>query len=165
MKRLGVLVLVLVGTAAIMAHPHFNKKVIAQLPGGIEATITYVTVPSNEEHTQKAEIGSFLTPLSPRLNLSGELIVGSIRIPAGAHIIGVVKKGAEDWTLALYPGRLGRGERVDTSRLIQLDSMYYRTDEAFEHLTIDISPGHGRFEGRAVLTINFSTLTLHGALT
>ncbi len=164
MKKVGVFVLVLVGATVLMAHPHFNKKVIAQLPGGVEATISYQTVPANEQHTQGAAIGSFLTPRSPGLNLSGELRVGSTVIPAGDLIIGVVKNGAEDWTLALYPGQVGRGETLDTSRLIKLDSMFTRTSEAVEHLSIDINPGHGRFEGKAVLIINFGTLTLHGAL-
>ena len=164
MRKIGVFVLVLVGASVLMAHPHFNKQIIAQLPGGVEATISFQTVPANEEHTQGAAIGSFLTPRSPSLNLSGELRVGSLTIPAGDHIIGVIKNSAEDWTLALYPGQIGRGETPDSSRFIKLDSMFSRTSEAVEHLTIDINPGHGRLEGKAVLIINFGTLSLHGAL-
>jgi hypothetical protein len=163
-RKIGVFVLVLVGASVLMAHPHFNKKIIAQLPGGVEATISFTTVPANEEHTKGAAIGSFLTPRSPSLKLSGELRVGSLTIPAGDYIIGVIKNGAEDWTLALYPGQIGRGETPDSSRFIKLDSMFSRTSEAGEHLTIDINPGHGRLEGKAVLIINFGTLTLHGAL-
>ena len=165
MKKLGVFMLVLGGTTLLLAHPHFIKTVATVLPGGVEATITYQTVPANEEHTQNAENGSFMTPNSPRLKLSGELKSGSMTIPAGELIIGVVKNSAEDWTLALYPGRIRRGETTDNSKLIKLDSMFFRTTEPIEHLTIDITPGHGRLEGKAVLTINFGTLVLHGALT
>ncbi len=164
MKKLGTFLLILVGAAFVTAHPHFNKKVTAQLPGGVEASISYQTVPANEEHTRNAEVGSFVTPRSPRLALSGELKVGSITIPAGESIIGVVKNSADDWTLALYPGQLGRGQELDSSKLIKLDSMFSRTEDLIEHLTIDISPGHGRLEGKAVLTINFGTLALQGAL-
>ncbi len=164
MRKIGVFVLVLVGASVLMAHPHFNKKVIAQLPGGVEATISYQTVPANEQHTQGAAVGSFLTPRSPGLNLSGELTVGSLTIPAGDLIIGVIKNGAEDWTLALYPGQIGQGQTPDASRFIKLDSVFHRTSDPIEHLTIDITPGHGRLEGKAVLTINFGTLTLQGAL-
>jgi len=164
MRQLGTFLLILVGATFVMAHPHFNKKLTAQLPGGVEASVSYQTVPANEEHTRNAEVDSFITPRSPRLALSGELKVGSTTIPAGESIIGVVKNGPEDWTLALYPGQLGRGQELDSSKLIKLDSMFSRTEEPIEHLTIDISPGHGRLEGKAVLTINFGTLTLHGAL-
>ena len=164
MKKIGVFVLTLAGTTFLMAHPHFNKKLSAELPGGVEATITYQTVPANEEHARSAEVGSFITPRSPRLELSGELKAGMVTIPAGQLIIGVVKNGPEDWDLALYPGKLERGETLDTSKLIKLDSMFSRTREAIEHLTIDISPGHGRLEGKAVLVISFGTLSLQGAL-
>jgi hypothetical protein len=164
MKKLGTFLLILVGAAFVTAHPHFNKKVTAQLPGGVEASISYQTVPANEEHTRIAEVGSFLTPRAPRLALSGELKVGSVTIPAGESIIGVVKNGPEDWTLALYPGQLGRGQELDSSKLIKLDSLFSKTADPTGHLTIDITPGHGRHEGKAVLTISFGTLALQGAL-
>jgi len=164
MKQLGTFLVILVGATFVIAHPHFNKKVTAQLPGGVEASITYQTVPANEEHTRNAEVGSFVTPRSPLLTLSGELNVGSITIPAGELIIGVVKNGPEDWTLALYPGQIGRGQAPESSKLIKLDSMYWKTEEVIEHLTIDITPGHGQHEGKAVLTIHFGTLAVHGAL-
>ncbi|MDA2934706.1 hypothetical protein MYX82_10245 [Acidobacteria bacterium AH-259-D05] len=165
MKKLVVFVFVLLGATLLLAHPHFNKTVTAELPGGVEAIITYQTVPANEEHAQNAENGTFITPRSPLLKISGELQSGSVTIPAGELIIGVVKNSAEDWSLALYPGKIGRGETADSSKLIKLDSMFFRTTEPIEHLTIDITPGHGRLEGKAVLSINFGTLTLHGALT
>lgn len=164
MKQCATFLLILVGTTFVIAHPHFNKKVTAQLPGGVEASISYQTVPANQEHTRNAAVGSFVTPRSPRLALSGELMVGSTTIPAGELIIGVVKNGSNDWTLALYPGTLGRGEAPESSKLIKLDSMYFETTDVTEHLTIDITPGHGRHEGKAVLSILFGTLALHGAL-
>ena len=83
MKKIGVFVLTLAGTTFLMAHPHFEKKLSAELPGGVEATITYQTVPANEEHARSAEVGSFITPRSPRLELSGELKAGMVTIPAG----------------------------------------------------------------------------------
>jgi len=62
MKQLGTFLVILVGATFVIAHPHFNKKVTAQLPGGVEASISYQTVPANEEHTSNAEVGSFVTP-------------------------------------------------------------------------------------------------------
>ena len=114
-----------------------------------------------KEHARNAEIGIFI--VTARLKSSGELEAGSATIPAGEHIIGVSKDGPENWTLALYSGQLDRAP--DSSKLIKLDSMFFRTTEAIEHLMLDITPGHGRLEGRAVLTINFGTLALQAALT
>ena len=164
MRKLGVFVLVLLGVTILSAHPHFNKKVTAELPDGVEATIAYQTVPANEEHTKKVPNGSFVTPRSPRLTLSGDLMAGSLSIPAGQYIIGVVKNSASDWTLALYPGTLGRGETPEDSKLLKLDSMFFTVSEPIEHLTLDFNAGHGRHEGKAVLTVNFGSMVVHGSL-
>ena len=164
MRKLGVFVFILLGATILSAHPHFNKQITAQLPGDVEATITYQTVPANEEHTNAAPNGSFVTPRSPRLTLSGDLMAGSLSIPAGQYIIGVVKNSASDWTLALYPGTLGQGETPADSDLLKLDSMFFTVTEPIEHLTLDITPGHGKHEGKAVLTINFGSMAVHGAL-
>lgn len=165
MKKFAFLVLVVLGTTVLMAHPHFRKTVTVALPGGVEATISYQTVPGNEMHAENAQIGSFITPRGPRLTLSGELRAGSVSLPAGEYTIGVVKNGASDWTLALYPGRLGRRETPDVSKLIKLDSMFSDSSGKTEHLLVDITPGHGKFEGKAVLTVKFGKLFLDGALT
>ena len=164
MRKVGILVFILLGATILSAHPHFNKQITAQLPGDVEATITYQTVPANEEHTNAAPNGSFVTPRSPRLTLSGDLMAGSLSIPAGQYIIGVVKNSASDWTLALYPGTLGQGETPADSDLLKLDSMFFTVTEPIEHLTLDITPGHGKHEGKAVLTINFGSMAVHGAL-
>lgn len=164
MKKLCLLGVVLAATAAVLAHPHVRKTRTVDLPSGVEARVSYYTVPVNETHAVNADAGSFLTPGSPRLNLSGELIVGSLSIPAGDYIIGVVKNGVEDWTMALYPGRSQFREAVDTSKLIKLDSTYSRSEETSEHLLIDIAQGEGRLAGRTVLLIKFGSMTCTGAL-
>ena len=164
MKRLSLLGVVLVGTTVVLAHPHFRKTLTVDLPTGVEASISYRTVPANEIHATSAQVGSFVTPRAPRLTLSGELSAGSLTIPAGEYTIGVIKNSAEDWTMALYPGRLGRREAPDTSKLIKLDSTYSGSEGTTEHLLIDIAPGHGRLEGRAVLLIEFGSMTCAGAL-
>ncbi len=164
MRKPGIFVFVLLGATILSAHPHFNKQITAQLPGDVEATVAYQTVPANEEHTNAAPDGSFVTPRSPKLTLSADLTAGSLKLPAGEYIIGVVKNNASDWTLALYPGTIGRGETPDNSRLIKMDSIFFTVTEPIEHLTLDITPGHGRHEGIAVLSINFGSLAVHGAL-
>jgi len=152
------------GCAALLAHPHFNKTVTAKLPSGVEATVTYNTTPANETHAANAAVGSFVTPRRPRLKLAGEVMAGGVTIPAGEYVIGVIKNGANDWTMALAPGDAPRGAPVDMSKVIKLESAYSGSEGTAAHMLIDITPGKGKFEGRAVLTLHFGKLFLSGAL-
>ena len=164
MKRLmnGTLLVIFLGTS-LLAHPHFRKSVTVKL-GNVDATVTYQTVPSNELHAQNAKVGAFVTPRAPRLTLSGELKAGAVTLPAGEYTIGVIKNGDKDWTMALYPGQLARGSEPDMSKMIRLDSLFSTTHGTAEHMAIDITPGHGKHEGKAVLVLHFGTLYLAGAL-
>jgi len=157
------LVLSFVASTAL-AHPHFNKTVTATLAPGAEVTITYNTTPANEAHAQTAKVGEFVTPRRPVLKLSAELKTATATLPAGEYTIGVVKNGEKDWTLALYPGRLQRGDVPDSAKAIRLESMFSADHGTADHMLIDVTPGHGKFEGKAVLTLHFGTLFLAGAL-
>jgi hypothetical protein len=154
----------LLAATLIMAHPHFNKTVIVKLPGGVEATITYNTTPANEANAVKAAVGAFVTPRQPKLKLSADLKAGAVTIPAGEYIIGVIKNAEDDWTLALYSGTIARGTPPDMAKVIKLESMFAKGAGAAPHMLIDISPGAGKFEGKAVLTLHFGTLFLAGVL-
>lgn len=167
MKRLVSILFIAFMVAAaglVLAHPHFNKTVSATLPGGAEAKISYNTTPANLSHAESAETGAFITPRGPSLELSADVVGGAATIPAGKHTIGVIKKGANDWTMALYKGGLARGAEPDMANVIELDSVYSGSEGNAEHMLIDITPGHGKFEGKAVLTLHFGTMFLEGAL-
>jgi hypothetical protein len=157
----GTLTFVFMGVA-LLAHPHFKKTVTAKI-GSVDATIAYQTVPSNEMHTQNAKVGSFMTPRA-QLTLSGELKAGAVSLPAGEYTIGAIKNGDKEWTMALYPGRLARGTEPDMSKMIKLDSLFSSTHGQAEHMSVDITPGHGKQDGKAVLVLHFGTLYLAGAL-
>src|ERR1700694_577956 len=147
--------LTLLTAAAAMAHPHFNKTVTAKLPSGVDATITYNTTPANEIRATEAVVGTFVTPRRPTLKLSGEIKAGAVTVPAGEYTIGVIKNAENDWTMALYPGVIPRGgEAVDAAKAIKLESAFSSTQGTAEHMLIDISPGAGKFAGRAVLTLH-----------
>ncbi len=157
--------LLLLGATFAFAHPHYNKTITVSLPGGVEATVTYTTAPANEMHAEKTAVGAFATiPRQPRLKLSAALKAGDVSIPAGEYVIGVIKNGEEDWTMALYAGQLGFREQPDMSKLIKLDSIYSRVAWKAEHLLVDISPGTGKFEGKVVLTAHFGAMFFAGAL-
>ena len=164
MKRLTFLAFLVLGTTLALAHPHFSKKVTVVLPGDVEASISYGTLPANETHTDQAEVGSFMTPRRPALTLGGDVKAGSVTIPAGDYTIGVIKNSASNWGMVLLPGKLSRGETPDLSNMIKLDSHYSTAHGNSAHLRIDIEPGHGDFEGKAVLSIAFGSMFLEAAL-
>jgi hypothetical protein len=164
MKRIGRGLVVSLVASTALAHPHFNKTVTATLGPGVELTISYNTTPANEVHAQNAKVGEFVTPRRPVLKLSAELKGGKATLPAGEYTIGVIKNAEKDWTLALYPGRLARGQAAEAAKLIKLDSMFEGDKGTAEHMLIDVTPGHGRFEGKAVLTLHFGSLFLSGLL-
>jgi len=149
---------------ALLAHPHFNKTVTAKLPSGVEVTITYNTTPANELRAKEVKVGAFVTPRRPTVKLSADVKSGGTAIPAGEYTIGVIKNSDSDWTMALYPGQVPRGAEPDASKLIKLDSVYQAAAGAAEHMLVDITPGHGKFEGKPVLTLHFGTMFLSGAL-
>ena len=113
---------------------------------------------------QSVKVGEFVTPRGPVLKLSGELKGEKAAIPAGEYTIGVIKNGEKDWTLGLYPGRLARGQAADAAKVIKLDSLFEGDKGTAEHMLIDVTPGHGKFEGKAVLTLHFGSLFLSGLL-
>ncbi len=165
MKTIAAVCSMLVGLAGLAsAHPHFNKTVSAKLPGDVEATITYNTTPANEVRATEAPVGAFVTPRRPLLKLSAALQTGSVTVPAGEYTIGVIKNADKDWTMALYPGVLGRADKPDVAKAIKLESTFSSDHGVAEHMLVDITPGAARLEGRAVLTLHFGGLFLSGAL-
>lgn len=167
MKKLAVISIVLAvlwAPTVALAHPHFNKTITCQLPGGAEATIAYNTTPANEAHAENSKVGEFVTPRRPSLKLSADVTAGGVALAAGEYTIGVIKNGPNDWVMALYKGGLARGAAPDMANVIKLDSQYSGNAGTAAHMLIDITPGKGKFEGKAVLTLHFGTLFLEGAL-
>jgi hypothetical protein len=164
MRNIGRAIVLSLAASVALAHPHFNKTVTATLSPGVEATITYNTTPANETHAQTAKVGEFVTPRRPVLKLSTELKNGNTTLPAGEYTIGVIKNAEKDWTLALYPGRLQRADVPDSAKAIRLESMFSADHGTADHMLIDVTPGHGKFEGKAVLTLHFGSLFLAASL-
>lgn len=161
---LALVVLAMLLARPALAHPHFQKTITVKLPSGTEVTLTYNTTPANEMRATEVKVGTFVTPRRPVLKLSSELKAGAVTLAAGEYTIGVVKNGDNDWTMALYPGVLDRAAAPDVAKAIKLDSTYSSAQGKAEHMLIDITPGAGKFEGKAVLTLHFGTMFLAAAL-
>ena len=50
------------------------------------------------------------------------------------------------------------------AKVVKLESIFDAKVAPADHMLIDITPGHGKFEGKAVLTLHFGTLFLSGLL-
>ncbi len=156
--------LIFLATALLTAHPHLRKSVTAQVGSGVDVTVSYFTAPSNEEHAKNAAVGAF-TPSFARLKLAGALTIDGNELAAGEYTVGAIKNSDDDWTLALYPGQIPRGESADMSKVVKLPSAFDRDHGNAEHLHFDILPGSGAMAGKTVLIWHFGSLYLQGALT
>lgn len=164
MKKIAVGAMALLAASAVFAHPHFQKSTSAELPGEIQASVSYFTVPGNESHAASTEVGAFVAPGLAKLELSKAVKAGMSSVPAGTYTVGAIKNSADSWTMALSPGALEFGDSPDMSKLIKLDSEYEKSSETIDHLSVDITPGHGKFEGKAVVALSFGSMRLVGAL-
>jgi hypothetical protein len=165
MKRASLWTAGLVMSAGFaFGHPHFKKMVTVTLPSGADATITYNTTPSNEARAASVAVGTFVTPRRPTLKLSADVKAGDLTIPAGEYTIGAIKNGEKDWTMGLFPGAVPREGTPDVAKVLKLESQFSTDAGVAEHMLIDITPGSGKLDGRAVLTLHFGNLFLSGAL-
>lgn len=152
--------LLIVGSALLVAHPHLSKSVTARIAGN-EVSVAYFTSPANEDHVKDYGVGSFAP--GARITFSADM-GGYTMIPAGEYTLGAVRTADDDWTMALYPGRLGRGQSPDMSKVIKLTSYFSKKHGTAAHVHYDISPGAGDLAGRTTVTWHFGSLYLAGAI-
>lgn len=143
-------------------HPHFSKTVTMKI-GEVDVKLVYFTAPANEEHVKNAAVGAFSAGFGT-LTLSGDLTAGNVTLKAGDYTVGAVKNGDADWTMGLYPGKLGQGATPDIAKVIKLSSVYSRDGGNAHHIYFDIMPGYGKTEGKTVLIWHFGTHHLSGVI-
>ena len=76
----------------------------------------------------------------------------------------MVKKSDSDWQMVLSPGALAFGDSPDKAKLIELDSSFRKSAEPVGHLVVDIFPGDGKFEGKAVILLGFGSMWVEGLI-
>ena len=163
-KKVLILSVVMLTATALVAHPHFQKTTTAKLSENVEVSISFFTVPANMEHVAKFGDGEFVSPGLPKLETASDITAGETSIPAGTYTVGIIKNGADDWTMVLSPGELAFGDSPDMSKLIKLDSMFTQSNDPTGHLVVDVLPGEGEFEDKAVILIGFGTMWVHGLI-
>ena len=164
MKKAIALAVVLLTATAVIAHPHFQKNTTAKIYENVEVSLSFFTIPANMEHVAKIADGEFVSPGLPKFETATAITAGSATIPAGTYTVGVVKKSDSDWQMVLSPGELAFGDSPDMAKLIELDSSFRKSSEPVAHLVVDIFPGDGKFEGKAVILLGFGTMWVQGLL-
>lgn len=110
-------------------HPHVPKALVVHGAAG-KATVTYFTVPFNEEHLADVSEGFEWHLGFATIETEFAFTAGDRKVPAGKYKLGVVRgEGEADWSLLLEPYeawrargmmRRGRGGAEMQQRLLRI---------------------------------------------
>ena len=168
MKKTNVLIacLLLVGLAGTMvAHPHFNKTVTASVKG-LELKLTYFTLPYNAKHLEGIKDGFVFHCGRAKLNVAGEMTLGSTKLSAGSYLLRAKAKSADEWTLLLIPeAEAGDPQKPDISKGIALDTKSFSKQSELHHLDLNLTGGHGDTDGKLLVTVSFGSRRIEAAIT
>ncbi len=168
MKKRTVLAasLLLVCLAATMvAHPHFNKTVTAAVKG-LELKLTYHTYPYNAKHMEGIKEGFVFQCGRAKLNVAGEMTVGSTKLGAGTYLLRAKAKSADEWTLVLIPeAQAGDPQNPDISKGIALETKSFTKQTELHHLDLNLTGGHGDTDGKLLVSVAFGSRRIEAAIT
>lgn len=168
MKKTTVLVasLVLVCLASTMvAHPHFNKSVTASVKG-LELKLTYYTLPYNAKHLEGIKEGFVFHCGRAKLNVAGEITMGSTKLGTGTYLLRAKAKSADEWTLVLIPeAQAGDPQNPDVSKGIALETRSFTKQSELHHLDLNLTGGHGDTDGKLLVSVAFGSRRIEAVIT
>ena len=164
-NMLTVSLMVICLAATMIAHPHFNKTVTASVKG-LELKLTYFTLPYNAKHLEGIKEGFVFHCGRAKLNVAGEMTVGSAKLGAGSYLLRAKAKSADEWTLILVPeSEAGDPQKPDLSKAIALDSKSFSKQSELHHLDLNLTGGHGDSDGKLLVTVSFGSRRIEAAIT
>lgn len=155
---------VLVSAAFLPSHPHFRKSITAKLPAGLEVKLEYTTLPWNPAHLSEVKDGFVFHCGNATVELGANVKNGSSDIPAGKYLLRTRAKDVDHWIFFLVPQPPDRTTPPDMSKAIELPTGTSRTDTSHGHLTLDLTPGDGDNDGKAVFVLAWGDRLLEGVL-
>ena len=159
----GLLLACLAGT--MVAHPHFNKTVTAAVKG-LELKLTYYTLPYNAKHLEGIKEGFVFHCGRAKLNVAGEMTVGSTKLGAGSYHVRAKARSADKWTLVLIPeAQAGDPQNPDISKGIAVETKSFAKQSELHHLDLNLTGGHGDSDGKLLLTVSFGSRRIEAAIT
>jgi hypothetical protein len=151
--------------ATMLAHPHFNKTVTAAVKG-LELKLTYYTLPYNAKHLEGIKEGFVFHCGRAKLNVAGEMTVGSAKLGAGSYLLRAKAKSADEWTLVLIPeAQAGDPQNPDISKGIALETKSFAKQSELHHLDLNLTGGHGDSDGKLLVTVSFGSRRIEAAIT
>ena len=158
--------LVLVCVAGTMvAHPHFNKTVTAAVKG-LELKLTYFTLPYNAKHLEDIQEGFVFHCGRAKLNVVGDMTVGSARLGTGTYLLRAKANSADEWTLVLIPeAQAGDPQNPDMTKGIALETKTFTNQSELHHLDLNLTGGYGDTDGKLLLIVSFGSRRLEAAIT
>jgi hypothetical protein len=159
----SLLLVCLAGT--MVAHPHFNKTVTAAVKG-LELKLSYYTLPHNPKHLEGIKEGFVFHCGRAKLNVAGEITVGSSKLAPGAYLLRAKAKSADEWTLVLIPeAQAGDPQNPDISKGIALETKSFTKQSELHHLDLNLTGGHGDTDGKLLVTVAFGSRRIEAVIT
>ncbi len=148
---------------ALSAHPHFRKTVVAKLPD-LEIKLEYITYPWNPAHLSEVKEGFVFSCGNAAVEFSKPVKIGSQELPAGKYLLRARAKDVDHWTLVLLPPPPDRNTPPDMSKAVELATKTLTGRPVNEHLSLDIAPGHGDTDGKALFVLSWGDRQLEGVI-
>ena len=163
-RRMAAAAGILLLTAPILAsHPHFRKTVSAKLPG-LEVSMEYTTLPWNPVHLSEIKDGFVFHCGYATVQLTGTARLAGKEIPAGKYVLRARAKDADNWTFVLAPPPPDRNAPVDMAGAIELPTRFLKNQSMHEHLTLDLFPGRGDTDNKALFVLSWGDRQIEGVL-
>lgn|SRR5262245_1032708 len=151
--------------ASTVAHPHFNKTVTASVKG-LELKLTYYTLPYNAKHLEGIKEGFVFHCGRAKLNVVGDMTVGSTKLGTGTYLLRARAKSADEWTLVLIPeAQAGDAQNPDMSKGISLETKSFAKQSELHHLDLNLTGGHADTDGKLMVTVSFGSRRIEAAIT
>ncbi len=163
-RNLLFVALVIIGVAVVVsAHPHFRKTVIARLPD-LEVKLEYVTLPWNPAHLAEVKEGFVFNCGGATVEFNKPVKIGEQELAAGKYVLRARAKDVDHWTFILLPPPPDRNTPPDMSKAVELATKTLTGQQVHQHLSLDITPGHGDTDGKALFVLNWGDRQLEGVL-
>ncbi len=145
------------------AYPHFRKTVIARI-SDTEIKLEFTTYPWNPAHLSEVKEGFLFHCGNALLETSKPVKVGTMEIPAGKYQLRARAKDLSNWTFLLIPSPPDRNTPPDMTKAIELKTRTLTGRQTNDHLSLDVSPGHGDTDGKALIVLSWGDRQLEGEL-
>ena len=156
-------ILAVSAAAVVNAHPHFRKSVVAKLPD-LEIKLEYITYPWNPSHLSDVKDGFIFNCGNATVEFSKPVTAGGKEIAAGRYLLRARAKDVDSWTFLLVTPPPDRSTPPDMTKAIDLVTKTLTGRPVNDHLSLDISPGHGETEGKALFVLSWGDRQLEGVL-